>query len=258
MIYFILTSMTIEQTLHQIGLHKSDIIVYLFLLENGLSTPPQIARGTKIARTNCYNILEALKNKDLVEEQSVGKRKAYLASDPGALLRSWEKKKELVERALPDLRALYTTQKNKPKIRFYEGVDGIQEIYHQTLLAKKIHGIGSTDQLRSLMPEFFDKYLLELAQHSIVFRDLLSDVSRKIVGPQMKKALGDLYDMRYFPSGQKDFQTDMLIWDDHVALITFDEPIFGTVLTHATLVQTFLILFETMWQDRPPSSIIEH
>lgn len=249
--------MTTEQTLHDLGLHKSEITVYLFLLENGLSTPPQIARGTNIARTNCYNILESLETKDLIEEQIQGKRKAYLASDPGALLRSWERKKELVERALPDLRALYTTQKNKPKIRFYEGVDGIQEIYHQTLSAKKLHGISSTEQMRTLMPDFFDAYLLDLVRHKIVLRDLLSDASRKIVGPQTKKVLGDLYDMRYFPSGYEDFPTDMLIWDDHVALITFEEPIFGTVLTNATLARTFVILFETMWQDRPPSSIIQ-
>ena len=134
--------MTLTDQLKALGLNRTETRIYLYLLEQGLSTPPQIARGTGITRTNCYNILESLKEKDLIAEQTQGKRKAYLARDPEALVRSLERKKEIINEILPQLRGLYTTQKNKPKIKFYDGVEQIKEIYRQSLLVRFQSKIG--------------------------------------------------------------------------------------------------------------------
>jgi hypothetical protein len=45
----------------------------------------------------------------------------------------------------------------------------------------------------------------------------------------------------------KDLPTDILIWDDSVALISLSQPIFGTVLTNKYLAQTFKGLFFLIW-----------
>ncbi len=132
---------TIEQ-LKESGLNETEAKVYLYVLENGLTAPPLLAKGTGILRTNCYSVLQSLQAKGLIEEHVKGARKAYLACDPAALLRALERKKEVTERLLPDLRALYTTQKNKPKVRFYDGLDEVKEIYAQVVTAEEVFGIG--------------------------------------------------------------------------------------------------------------------
>jgi len=238
--------MQIETQLAAIGLTKSEIRVYLFLLESGVSTPPQVSRGTKIARTNCYNILQALKEKKLIEEQKKGKRKAYLASDPEALLRSLERKKEAVERLLPDLRALYTVQKNKPKITFYDGLEQIKDIYDQSLNSEEIHAIGSTQYITGLMPEFFEGWTQKIKKKGIMFHDIITHESREKGGKQMKELLKGMYSMHTFPSRHDDFPTDILVWNKNIALITLAEPIFGTVLTSPILADTFRIMFTVM------------
>lgn len=229
-----------------IGLNVSEITVYLFLLENGLSTPPIVSRGTKIARTNCYNLLESLKGKGLIDEQVSGNRKAYLASDPESLVRSLEKKKEAIQQILPDLRGLYTTQKNKPKIQFYEGAEQIREIYIRSLEAPKIMAIGSTNQLEVVLPGLLKYYFDEIKRREIIFRDILTTGSQKI-GLQTKEALKGFYDLKFLPSEYKDPPTDILIWNNNVALLTLKEPIFGTVLTSHLLSQTFSMLFDLIW-----------
>lgn len=241
--------MNIHNELKEAGLHPSESTVYLYLLENGLSTPPQIAKATKIARTNCYHIFQSLKEKGLIEEQTKGKRKVYLANDPESIARSLERKKEAINRLLPDLRALYTTQKNKPKIRFYDGLEQIKEIYRQTLSAKEVFGIGSTEQLSNLDPNFFSSYLKDLQTRGVVFHDLLSHASKEKSGPEMQSILKGLYELRYLPKEHHDFPTDILIWDNNVALITLEEPIFGTILTNPLLSKTFKIMFEVMWKS---------
>jgi len=236
--------MTIEDQLKELNLTKSECKVYLYLLEDGLSTPPQIARGTGIARTNCYNILVRLKDEGLIEEQEKGARKAYIASDPEALLRSIQKKKETVERLLPDLRALYTVQKNKPKIRFYDGFEQVKQIYWQATNTDTLFALGSTKHLVDKDPKFFIAFEQALKEKNVFLRDLITRSSEKVGAEQTKQILKGMYDFQLLPEKYSDFPTDILVWGDNVALITLTEPIFGTVITSTTLAQTFRFIFE--------------
>ncbi len=237
--------MNLQNELKKIGLNKSEIIVYLFLLEEGLSTPPQISSGTRIARTNCYNILVSLKQKGLIEPQQRQKRKAYLATDPQSLMQSIEKKKEIIEQILPDLRSIHTYQKNKPKIKFYEGWEEVKEIYRNSLQAKEIFAIGSTKGISDIDTKFFDIYRTQIKEKKIVYHDILSNSSRGDI-QVTKELLKGYYDVTIVPSQYKNFQTDILIWGDNIALITLEEPIFGTVLTNKLLAETFRIIFNLM------------
>ncbi len=240
--------MQIQKQLEELGLRESEIRVYLYLLKQGISTPPQIAKGTAIARPNCYKILQSLKEKGLIEEQKKDKRKAYLASDPIALVQTLERRKEAMNKMLPDLRALYTTQKNKPEIRFYDGFEQVKQIFLQTLSAEEILGIASTKKLFALSPKFFDKYLKEIQKRNIIFRDILAYESGEQSGPKTKEQLKGLYELKLLPKKYEEIFTDILIWDDNIALIVLDKPIFGTVLTNKHMARTFRILFELGWQ----------
>lgn len=242
--------MTIEEQLKELGLTKSESKIYLYLLEEGLSSPPEIARGTDIARTNCYNILVSLKNEGFIDEQEKGKRKAYLANDPEAFLRSIQRKKEVMERLIPDLRALHTVQKNKPKIRFYDGFEQVKEIYWQATQTKKLYALGSTKHLTEKDPVFFRSFIKNLKENDVFLQDLITQSSKEIGQKETKNILKGLYDFQLLPEKYKDFPTDLLIWDDHLALITLTEPIFGTVITNQTLAQTFKFVFDMVWEAR--------
>jgi predicted transcriptional regulator len=239
--------MTLQEQLKELNLTKSEIKIYLCLLEQGLSTPPQIACGTGIARTNCYNILIALKDNGLIEEQEKGKRKAYIASDPEALLRAVQKKKEAVERLLPDLRALYTVQKNKPKIRFYDGFEQVKEIYWQATNTDKLLALGSTKHLTDHDPKFFLAWEKTMKEKNVVLQDLITKPSQATGMQETQQILKGLYDFRLLPEKYRDFPTDLLVWNSNIALITLKEPIFGTVITSELLAQTFRYVFEMVW-----------
>lgn len=237
--------MDAETELKNLGLHKSEIRVYLYLLENGLATPPQIAKGTGIARTNCYHVLRELEEKQLIQAQASGKRKAYLARDPESIVVALERKREAATRVVPELRQLYTTQKNKPKIRFFTGLEEVQEIYRQSLTAEKIYGIGSTEHLEAADKKFFDWYVRELNERKIIFDDLLHSSAEQGTAQQMKTAL---HAIKLLPPRYKDVPTDILMWGDTIALITLEKPIFGTIITNPALARTFKAIFGILWE----------
>lgn len=238
--------MELSEQLKSLDLTKSEIAVYLQLLESGVSTPPQIAKITGIARTNTYNILGSLIQKGLVEEGVDGKRKAYFARDPQALLDSLDRKKRTMEQLLPDLRALHVTQKNKPKIRFYDGWESVKEIYRQATHSKEILAIGSTKRLVDLDADFFAEFETTLKERNVILRDILTPASREIAERTTKPTLKGLYEYAYLPSNVDDTLTDILVWDDNVALMALDAPIFGTVITNPHIAQSFRTIGNTL------------
>lgn len=238
--------MEIENQLKRAGLSKSEIRIYLYVLENGVSTPPQIAKGTGIARTNTYHILRSLKEKELLEPQPKGKREAFIATDPSAIVRNIEERKVAMETILPDLRALYKSQKNKPVIKFLEGKEQIiAGAFMESLSSEEVLFIGSTNKAMERWPEFFSEYERLLRKKGVLLKDLMPYESALQTAKGTKKIMGDvLYDSFALPKKYKDVPTNILVWNDSVALISLEEPMFGTVLINKPLADTFRILFD--------------
>jgi len=236
----------LKEQLKKFGLHKSESAIYLYLLEQGIATPPQIAKATGIARTNTYNTLQNLKAKGLVKEQLKGKRKAYVVQDPKALVRNIESKKEAIEKVLPDLRALYKTQKNKPTILFFEGFEEVKQIFrmsYQQNQEKKIYGLASLSHLVKLKgsEKFFKFWRAQLKKRKIHIYDIVTSESSQLIQVS-KKELKVLMESFVLANKYQDLPTDILVWDDYVALIVTSEPVFGTLLHSPPMAATFKIM----------------
>jgi sugar-specific transcriptional regulator TrmB len=232
--------------LREIGLKQNESEVYLYLLQNGISTPPQIAHGTDIARTNCYNILKSLWEKEVIDEKLRGNRKAYVARSPETLKLNLKRKLESIDNLLPELQALHTTQKNKPTFRFFDGWKEVQQIYLNSLEAKEIYAVGSTERLLELDKNFFEDYVNKVAKNNILFKDLLTHSSKTKSGPLIKNVTTGLHTAKFLPAEYGDNLTDILVWDDNVALIALEEPIFGTVITSKPLADTFRTILNVL------------
>lgn len=240
--------MELQEHLRLLGLKTNEVRVYLYVLEHGVATPSLISKHTRIQRPNTYHILESLVEKGLLIEQSQGKRKAYLTSDPESLLIGLERKKEIVETILPNLRGLRNIQRNKPTIRFFDGLSQIQEIYNLALQSKELLALGSTDRLYQIMPAFVETWLKQLKQRGIVLKDIVTHVSGNEAVHKMIASLRGYYDARVLPESFGELDTDLLLWDDNLALITLSEPYFGTVITNPSLAKTFRSILELLRQ----------
>ena len=239
-----------EQELKALGLKRNEIRLYLKLLERGMSSAPELARATGIALTNSYHVLASLKDKGFLIEQSVGKRTRYGAADPQLLLRDVDSKRSAIEKILPDLRLLYASQKNKPKIRFFEGVPGLESIFMEILETREdILGLASTAKLFARMPGFFVSWRKKLKTKGIFLKDILANDSAGTAAAETKKELGVYYEYRLLPERYGDIVTDILVWDNKVALMTLEDPVFGTVIEDAHLAKTFRLMFYATWNS---------
>lgn len=243
--------MNLQKQLKSIGLLNSEIEIYLYLLKEGVSSPPKIAKGTGIARTNCYNILQKLSEKDLITEQKIGQRKAYITSDPKSLLRNLDKKREVLNTIIPDLRAMQKLKQNKPVISFFDGWDQVKEIFHKTYETEDgaIKGIASTKELFSLDNNFFENYRKELQKRNIMFQDIVTHASSGKSIDEAKEIMKTMYEAKIIPPEYQDVPFDILIWNDYIALIITTEPIFGTLIKNQIMANAFKMIFDILWKN---------
>lgn len=249
-----MTKTTLEKQLHDIGLNASETKVYLYLLENAVASPPQISRGTSIARSNAHYALRSLEEKNLIKRQQKGKRFVYIPTDPSTTLQLLERKKKAMKETLPELKALYKSKQHKPSIKFYEGSEQLVEIFESVLETKhkEVLGFASTERLFKLIPDYFQKrFQKELKKREIFLRDILSHASGERVGKEARENTRPYYDYKVLDKKWGDLPTDILVWDDKVAVMTLEEPVFGTVLQDKRLADTYRVQFKIMWNSLP-------
>ena len=240
--------MAIIDELNTLGLSKTEANAYLFLLKNGFSSPSQVAKGTGTQRPHCYEILDSLLALGLIVTQKTkNKRRLYAARDPQALLETIRRKEESFQNILPDLRGLYVTNKNKPRIQYFDGIEEVKEIYKLSLEAIEVFGIGSTARMQEIYGDFFMWYQKEIKRRNIVYHDILTRSSGEKALPLTKEILKGLYDAKLLRTDEGEAALDILVWNDNVGFIAHDQPIFGTVVTSQSFATMFKMIFNALW-----------
>lgn len=237
----------ITSTLEGLGLSKQESAVYLAALELGSSSISDIAKKASIKRPTAYYIVESLLQKGLISRAPKGKRTLYTAERPQVLLRNVRLQEEKLAQILPELEALQKTARNRPKIRFFEGKDGINAIYeemfrtHHTMLA-----IGSLKDLFKIYSHAEFQYWFKLLrEHGGKIKDLLdyTPEAKAYSHADFRKGLGPV---KYLP---KDFElgTDMLIVGDKISLVSFSAMV-GMIIENPEVAKTQRQTFEFMWK----------
>lgn len=130
--------------IEKLGLNKNEALVYETLLTNGVQSIKKLATLLpKISRTNLYNILNSLEQKELISAEDKVKLQ-FKANSPYALTayvsdekRKAEEAEKIAQTILPALNELYKGSTERPVVRVFEGLDGIKQIYEDTLTENK-------------------------------------------------------------------------------------------------------------------------
>ena len=123
----------IYEKLQKIGLNEKEAKIYASLLELGETSIQRISKKSKIKRTTIYNTIDSLKEKGLVSTILKNKRRYYVASDPRELEFKLEEQKNALKNLMPELLSITNLIDKKPKIKYFDGEEGIKEIYLDTL-----------------------------------------------------------------------------------------------------------------------------
>lgn len=243
-----------------LGLNKNEIKFYLASLELGLAPIAAIAKKAGIHRVNAYGIIPRLKEKGLIAEENKPHQRLIIPSHPSRikeLAREQQKKvtrlRWQVEDLVPELLALYSTEGEQPRIRFFEGVEGMKAVYEDTLNERKpMRAFTGYGEIMNV-PEFkkyMEQYPDERAARGISIKILCwpSEASEYWA----KKAKAQLREQRYFTS-QQDFGTEINIYGDKLGILSFKKECVGIIIESKEIAQTLQTIFDELWKFAEPN-----
>ena len=243
--------MDTKQTLEQFGLHGRKADVYLAALELGGASVIDIARKANIKRTTAYDILLDLKNDGLISETLKGAKRLFIGEDPEKIKKDLEKKEALFSEILPQLKSIYNVKGTKPKIKFYEGKEGLIEAYDDALkYSGEILAFGSEDVLNVLGQDWAEQYIKRRVKKDIRIRAILPE-TKQLTENIVARDQEHLRACKLIKKDKYPFSVEIDIYGHQkVALISCKEQM-AVIIESAEINNTLKWIFELSWDNLP-------
>lgn len=237
-------------TLISIGLTEKEASVYLAALSLGPSKVQEIAKSAQVKRTTVYSILESLKTRGLIKVELMGWKTLYVAESPDKLESLIEQMRHQVKKNLPEFTALYNLHSSGAFISYYEGLEGVKNVYENLLRDIRPHEdyliIGDTDLWLRQDPEFFLDFTKRRAKLNIKIRILAQDSPVAREHKKMEKIFNE--QIKIMPEEYK-LTTNMVIIPHRVVINQITPPILAMVIENESIVKMNRELFEMIWQS---------
>ena len=237
-----------KSILNSLGLTDIQGAVYLAALELGEANMQELSRKSCVKRTSIYNFIDELKGRGFLVETLKKKHKVYSAVEPQQLIEIEKTRLAELERVMPELLAVQNKSKSKPRVRFYEGVEGIKDVYADTLKDKKeILAFEDLEHMSIGLPKsFYDWYPQERARSGISFKSILRDSpeARRLTKSNIKL----LRESKLLPSA--DWKTEINIYGDKVALMSMRAKIpFCVLIEDHDIAETLRTAWKELWKN---------
>ena len=243
--------MLIEE-LTNAGITEEEAKTYLAILELGEGTISQIAKKSEIKRTSAYLVVERLIKKGLVSASKVKKHTVYIAENPKKIEDLLEERKKSIQRIMPELLSFTNLIDKKPKIRYYEGRDGMKEIYKDMLRYpdSEILGMFSESYTGHLDDEFVKNYFYsQRVEKKIWVRAILPDneKTREIIIDDEKI----LRRSKLISNEKFKIKVDIDVYGKNkISLVSFEEQL-GIIIESEKIFESMKGIFETIWDLIP-------
>lgn len=248
----------LEDVFKQLNLSPEHARVYQASLESGPSPASSLAQKAKVPRSTCYGLLYDLIRKGLVSSVKTETKKIFSPESPERLKdlvaekeKEIERNLEALSRDLPSFETIFESHKPQfPKVRFYEGEDGLKTVYYDSLSADEILIIcqGSPETQTSLKddPSYLKDFIKECALRKIQTRELLED--NPAVQEYKKKYGSKIHQVIITPRNPETRfgHVDKHIYQDKVAYISHDNLV-GVIIEDQTLAESERAGFEVLW-----------
>jgi len=240
--------------LQQLGLSEKEAKVYLAGLELGSSTVQEIARKAGINRPTTYFQIENLMKMGLMSSMVRGKKKYFAVESPDKVLRLLEKQKEEIKekeenfkKIFPELQGLFATTEEKPKVRFFEGKEGIKTIREDILKTnfKTLEEFVPLDDCYRFFPPRPRDYRWKMAKKlERIPEKLLYTTQEGAILPAREK----LIERRFIPLDKFPSHTEITIYGSKITLVSHQKNLIGVIIESKDIADSLRSLFNLAWE----------
>ncbi|MFA6990236.1 MAG: helix-turn-helix domain-containing protein [Candidatus Gastranaerophilaceae bacterium] len=239
----------IVNAFESIGIPKMQTVVYLDLLKNKSSNASQIAKRTGMHRTNVYDTLIKLKEKNLVFLSYKEGKQEYSALTTDLILNQEKEKLEHLKSAMNYINTTYVSGQT-PKVYTLEGLSAVKSII-LGLLEKKspiwIYGLAENENMISLLNDkIMHTFHIERAKKTIELKMLFYKTTQ---GQENLLSKLKFTEARLLPKTQqaKTSQITQIVCDGSVYITLWIDPIHTIVIENELIAKEYLDFYNILW-----------
>lgn len=239
--------------LQSFGFSDKEANVYIALLELGKGTVAEISRRAGINRTTGYDILDSLASKGVVNISGKEPKQEYAAESPASIteylkrqaLEAAERIKKS-EEIVPELTSIHAL-KNRPKIRFYEGTEGLKNVYEDTLTStEQIRAYATIDDMHKALPNYFPEYYKRRASKGINIRGIVPKTKEGIERSGYNEE--EKREIAFVPPDKYYFSPEINIYDNKVMIASWREKL-GIIIESEEIADAMKKIYELAWAE---------
>jgi sugar-specific transcriptional regulator TrmB len=237
-----------ERQLEMLGLSDKEARLYMAALELETFSVFEIAAKCGIKRPTCYLILDELTKRGLFSMVVNKKHKLYKIESPTAFIRQAKNNLNYAEQIVPSLLAKVSEDKEKPKMKYYFGEKGIQNVYDDllTVRSKMMYYVGSNEsRINNVGEDFLKEWVKRRVAKGIKIQTIrMREEQPKDYLLSAAKELNR--EVRYAPKGI--FIPDTIcIIGSKVAVIFTTKANIAFTIDSPEFSRSILALFKALW-----------
>ncbi len=246
----------LENEIKKLGLSDKEAKVYLALLELGQAPPSEIASYSGVNRATTYVILEELKKRGLATSLEKGKKINFAAEPPERLSNLFKiEEKRLKEnfsdfkKIIPDLEKIYESRGERPRVRFFEGIEGIEAIREDILKtrAKNMEEIVPLDISHKYFPP-------SKKDHRKVMSEKLKHVNCRVIYTSRKgqiwpKNQGIKERVKFIKPELFPISSEIVLFGNKTIIVVTKNKKFGIIIEDELITNTLKAVFNILWQN---------
>jgi sugar-specific transcriptional regulator TrmB len=248
----------LHQILPHIGLNEKETEIFMQTAKLGGAPASRIAQKTSIKRTTCYQILEQLCERKIMQRHIHAKTRYYTSATIPELLDIFEKQIENLNSAHTQLQEnqkhlekMYNKTIGETEIIFYEGWDDIKNIYDQILNEKDkdIYSIMKKQDTKDHpLSSYWKQYLarrIKAKKHSYSLVPKTDDTNIYVTSSYREKR-----DTLTVPPKDIAIFGDIKVSGKSTAIISQHEGrIFGILIKDEKIAKMFKDILRALWKQ---------
>lgn len=239
------------QNLLSIGFSQKEASVYLALMELGRGGVSKISIKAGINRTTGYDILSSLVNKQVVSVSGKEPKQEYMIEPPTNIIKYLENQRSQIDEKIKkstdialELNSIYTKE-SRPKIRFYEGEDGLISVYEDTLTSSEtIMAYATVDEMHDALPKYFSDYYKRRSEKNIFIKAIIPKTD--IGDERAKNDIEEKRETMFVPADKYYFSPEINIYDNKVMIASWREKL-GIIIESAEIADAMKKIYSLAW-----------
>ncbi len=226
------------------------------LIEHGALPIQEITKKTKLKRATIYKVLYGLEDKGLVVKFKKNKKIHFKPEHPYKLLEmlqaqtlKYEHGLSNLENSINEITSAYNLTQNQPGVRVFEGIEGVKQVYMDTLNeGKEILAILKPGDFDPTLVRWLDTYYTKNRASRGIHAKVIVAKDRKSEH-YLERDKKELRTTAVIPANKFKLGTEVNIYGEKVAFITFPKQknLIAIIIHNKLVSDTMRALWQLAW-----------